>query len=353
MKQIDHYLAKHILLGVLLVNFVIVGIELILTTFEVFDFENTKVDFWTPFLQVVLRSLPYRIYDYFPTLVFLGALLGMGQLATHHEFIAMQVAGISTSRILLAALKTASLLIVFIFIWGEIVAPKAERYALNQALTQSGLTKTFGTTTGIWLREKNAFIHIQNFSKHELIGIQEFVLDKNFRLTAIHRIDRAEYLEKHWKLQHTKSTLFTPEGYAKQSEQVDTIRSGWLNPTILEMLAHEPKTMTIIELWRYIQYLEANHLDTTLFSQVLWQKIGSPFTIVIMMCLAIPLLLGPIKQKSLGIRMLVGIFLGFVYLALYQTLATTAQVYHIPPILSMILPNLLFLGIAVVLQHKN
>lgn len=342
MKHIDWYLAKHILLAILLVVLVIIGIELVLTTFEVFDFENNQSDFWKPFLQIILRSLPYRIYDYFPTMVFLGALLGMGQLAVHHEFIAMQVAGISTTQILLSTLKTAAVLIVIIIIWGEIVAPKAARYALNQ---------TFGTTTGIWLREKNAFIHIQNFSAHELIGIQEFVLDQNFRLQAIHQMDRAEYLEKqkHWKLQHMKSTVFTPEGYAEPSEAIGTIRSGWLNPSILEMLAYEPKTMTILELWDYTQYLKANHLDPTVFSQALWQKIGSPFTIIIMMCLAIPLLLGPLKQRSLGIRLLIGIFLGFVYLVLYQTLATTAQVYHIPPMLSFILPNLLFLCIAVVL----
>lgn len=352
MNQIDRYIAKHILICVIIVTFIIVGIEVILTTFEVFDFGNKTANFWKPFQLVVMQTIPYRIFDYFPTLVFLGTLLGMGQLATHNEFVAMQVAGVSTNRILLAALKAAFILIVFIFIWGEVIAPKAERTALRMQAAQDKLAQTFSTTTGIWLRDKDSFIHIQNFSEGELFEIREFVIDKNFQLETTSHIENARYQDNHWKLKNVVSTHFTKDGTARRTQESEATRAHWINPSILEILTREPNTMTIRELWRYTEYLTANHLDGKLFLQRLWQKMGSPFAIVIMVYLAIPLLLGPLKQRNLGIRLFIGALLGFAYLVMYQTLATTTLVYRVPPYLCVLLPNLLFLGIGFALIKR-
>lgn len=353
LKLIDRYIAKHILIAVGLVTLVIIGIELILTSFEVFDFGNTNAGFWGPFQLVVLRSIPYRIYDYFPTLVFLGTLLGIGQLAAHNEFIAMQVAGISTHQILFAALKAAALLIIFIFIWGEVIAPKAERYALDKELSQNKITQTLQTPTGFWLRDKDSFIHIQNFSGQELFGISEFVLDQHFRLNAINTIQRALHQDNRWELQNTVSTHFEKDGSATQSRQARSIRTHWMNPSILKILIHEPKTMTLSELWRYTQYLKTNHLNAALFLQVFWQKLFSPFAIAVMIFLAIPILLGPGKQNSLGVRLFVGVSVGFMYLMLYQAFATATQIYRFPPYLSVLVPNLLFFGVGVFLTQKG
>lgn len=352
MKLIDRYIAKHILVAVGLVTLVIIGIELILTSFEVFDFGNSSAGFWGPFQLVVLRSIPYRIYDYFPTIVFLGTLLGIGQLAAHNEFIAMQVAGISTHQILFAALKAAALLVVFIFIWGEFIAPKAERYALNQELAQNKMTQTLQTPTGFWLRDKDSFVHIQSFSGQELLGVSEFVLDPNFRLETINTIQQAQYQNGRWELKDKASTHFEKNGSATKSREAHSVRTQWINPSILKILVHEPKTMTLNELWRYTQYLKANHLNAALFLQVFWQKLFSPFAIAVMIYLAIPMLLGPGKQKSLGMRLFAGISVGFLYLILYQTLATATTVYRFPPYLSVVVPNLLFLGIGTFLMKK-
>lgn len=351
MNILDRYIAKHILFAVLLVTLVILGIELLLATQEVLG--RSANDLLKTYQLVILRTLPYRLYDYFPTLVFIGTLLGMGQMAAHNEFVPIQAAGVSVLQLVKSVLKTALILIVLNLLWGEVIAPKAERYALSEAMANHQIQTNFQTDNGMWMREKSSFIHIKQFSDKVLYGITEIEVTQEFTLKAIHSIESARFNQGLWLLENKVTSLFDKNHNVTLEKKPHEVKDHWLNPAILEILVREPKTMTLPQLWRYARYLEDNHLNGALFEQILWQKLFSPVAIAVMVFLSIPLLLGPLRNRKLGMRLLVGCALGFCYIVLYQILATTAQIYHIPPFLSVSLPALLFLILGIWLTNKR
>ena len=65
--------------------------------------------------------MPQRFYEFMPTALLLGALIGIGQLASKSELVALRSSGISKLRIMWSVLKVGIILIA-ISVWvGEMV----------------------------------------------------------------------------------------------------------------------------------------------------------------------------------------------------------------------------------------
>ena len=81
--------------------------------------------------------MPQRLYEFMPTALLLGALIGIGQLAAKSELMSHYVlAGISKLRIIWSALKVAIVLVV-ISIWvGEVVVPTSQSYVNSLSKSQ-------------------------------------------------------------------------------------------------------------------------------------------------------------------------------------------------------------------------
>src|SRR3546814_11041913 len=64
---------------------------------------------------------------------------------------------------------------------------------------------------------------------------------------------------------------------------------------------------------RLIGYLERNGLDASSYRLSLWRKLIAPLTVVAMMLLAVPFVLGSQRGGGDGQRLLVGILVGLVF----------------------------------------
>ena len=77
----------------------------------------------------VLFLVPRDIEMFFPMAVLLGALIGMGMLASNSELVVMQASGMSRLQITMSAMKTAVPLMLLVMVLGEWGAPIAEQKA--------------------------------------------------------------------------------------------------------------------------------------------------------------------------------------------------------------------------------
>lgn len=75
----------------------------------------------------VLFLVPRDIEMFFPMAVLLGALIGMGMLASNSELVVMQASGMSRLQITMSAMKTAVPLMLLVMVLGEWGAPIAEQ----------------------------------------------------------------------------------------------------------------------------------------------------------------------------------------------------------------------------------
>jgi lipopolysaccharide export system permease protein len=85
---------------------------------------------------------------------------------------------------------------------------------------------------------------------------------------------------------------------------------------------------------------------------IFWKKILMPVSVVIMVLLGIPFIFGPLRQSSLGLRLLAGIVIGFIFYLSSEIFGPLSLVYAFPPFLAAAAPLVLFAGAGYAILRK-
>jgi len=78
-----------------------------------------------------------------------------------------------------------------------------------------------------------------------------------------------------------------------------------------------------------------------------WQRLFQPLATLVMICLAVPFIFGPLRTGTMGLRILSGVIVGFGFYILNQFFGPFSMVYQFPPLLAAGLPTLLFATLGV------
>lgn len=353
-NKLTIYIAKTLLGTILLALTLLVGLEFLFSLVNEIRHVGTGDYTTTKVISYILLSLPSQIYDMFPMSALLGTILGLGLLATRSELIVMRAAGLSMGDIIIAVAKLAIFLIVGTCLLGEWVAPTLDKFATEQKAVALSGGQALRTEHGTWMRDGNNFIHIQSMDagKH-LEGITRYEFNQNMELQKASVARNAEYLDDHWVLHDIKETLFEKGKISRNRISIQTWVSD-IDPDVLSLVGTKDiEDLSLIGLWQTIQYREANALDVKPYQLAFWQKLGRPFATLVMMFLAIPFIFGPLRSATMGLRMLVGILVGFAFYTFNELFGPLTLVYPIPPILGALLPSCFFFGLGLILMRKN
>ncbi|MCF7980695.1 MAG: LptF/LptG family permease, partial [Pseudomonadales bacterium] len=94
MKLLDRYISKVVITSILMVVFVVVGLDGIFALID--ELQNLENNYQSQeALQYVVATLPKRFYEFISLSVLIGCLLGLGSLANHSELTVMRAAGMS------------------------------------------------------------------------------------------------------------------------------------------------------------------------------------------------------------------------------------------------------------------
>ena len=80
-------------------------------------------------LQYVLWGAPRYLYEILPISALIGAVLGLGSMASNSELIVMRASGISLWRIVGWVMRSAMLLVVLSFVLSQFVVPYTNEHA--------------------------------------------------------------------------------------------------------------------------------------------------------------------------------------------------------------------------------
>ena len=106
MPKLDRHIAKHVLGAMALVLLVLGGLDLLFTAVD--ELGNTNERYGSAAaLKYVLLTFPWHVYELLPMVSLIGALVGLGLLATGNELVVMQASGVSVGRIVRAVMKPA------------------------------------------------------------------------------------------------------------------------------------------------------------------------------------------------------------------------------------------------------
>lgn len=362
MNRIERYLGMVVVSHSLLVLLVL----LVILGFGEFMMQLGRLSDTYSLSQGTLYSLlkmPVFGYEIFPVALLIGTLIGLGGLANHAELTVLRVTGWSIGRLFWAVIKTVILLWVAVAILGELVAPKSEAYAVK--IRAEGLQKNIsvGGAAGFWMKEPNRLISVENVvSTKEMRGVTIYELDGQ-SISGIIQAKRAQFKKDQWLLTGIRTQKLALEDRVRYGEKFRSL--NWqasqsetsvqvfpVDPALLERLQIESRYLRVDELYRYIQFLQANDLDASVYQLEFWRKVATPISILGMIALVFPLIFGSQRQVSMGQRIFIGVLIGLGFHLLNQMLGNLSVVYQLPAILGAFGPSLILLAVASVLFRR-
>ena len=87
---------------------------------------------------VAVLSAPRYVFEVFPVAALIGSLIGLGAMGAHNELIAMRSSGYSRRQIVFAVMKAGLVMMVLVFLFGELVAPASEQLGEQHRMAPSG-----------------------------------------------------------------------------------------------------------------------------------------------------------------------------------------------------------------------
>ena len=350
MRLLNRYLAREILMGTGLV------LSALLFLFSFFDLIHELNDLgkgsyqvWQMFVFVTL-AIPGHAYELFPIAALIGTLYGLSTLAAHSEITVMRTSGMSRNRLTGALMRVGLLFVLAAFLLGELVMPVSEEAAQQWRLKALNNFVATQFRSGIWVKDKGSFINVREMlPDNSLHDLRIYDFDEEHRLRRISTARKAIYLQDHqWMLTDVERTLFSDQGVRVQHDASADWNSV-ITPQVMSTLLVEPEQMSVRNLLTYIRHLRENSQQTVRFEIAEWSKLLYPFSILVMMLLALPFALQRPRSGVVGMRIMIGIGLGLGFYLTSRFFSYLGQLNDWRPVVSTTAPSLLFLLIALLL----
>ncbi|SJL83606.1 LPS export ABC transporter permease LptG [Vibrio palustris] len=305
-------------------------------------------------LYFVILSIPRDIEMFFPLAALLGALIGLGMLASSSELVVMQAAGYSKLQIGLSVLKTAIPLMILITLLGEWGAPQAQKLARDMRAFETSGGKILSVRSGVWARDANDFIFITKINDEKLYGVNIWRFNDNKKLTEVVFAKEVDYDSgHHWTMKNAILTNMKNNVEISKkvipSYQWDTT----LEPDKLKVVTVKPEELSLSGLYSYVNYLKSSEQDASRYDLAFWRKMTQPFSIAVMMLMALSFIFGPLRSVTMGARILSGVIAGFTFYISSEFFGPLSLVYGFPPSIGAIAPSLVFLSVALILMKRK
>jgi len=299
-------------------------------------------------LLYILLTVPTRIYELFPVAVLIGTIFALVQMAANSELTIYRSSGASVKQMVRALLKIGFPLMVISLVCGEFVAPPSMRLAQELRLKALNSQVSFREfRSGVWVKDESNFVNVKNVMPDStLLNVSIYEFDKNFDLVAITSAQRGKYeKEGSWQLQGVMQTRFDKDG-AQINHQAQKEWSSAITPDILRVLMVVPEQMSAWNLYLYTQHLKENKQEATRYEIEMWNKIVYPFSVMVMMLLALPFASHQRRQGGISGKIFTGIVLGLSFYFIGRLFAHLGALNNWQPILSAAAMTVTFLILA-------
>jgi lipopolysaccharide export system permease protein len=351
MRRIDVYLAKTVIVNVLLVLLVLTALAGVITfVSEIKSLSPTYTIYEAA--RYTVYKIPGGMYDMFTVAVLLGALLGLGELASHNELTVMRVAGLSVGRLGISAMLGGVVLAVFCVMLGELVVPGTEQRAEDRrAELVNARTNALGTG-GIWAKDGDSFVNVRSMNSRKTArGIYVYQVNSDRQLTSATFANTAAFDNAPPQLHGVRSTQMSVQGSTVTRQRtVDWTTS--LNPTLIGLFAVDSTALSAAGLYDYIGYLRTNRLDDQRYIAEFWGHVAKPAALLLMLILSLPFVFGPLRSSSTGQRLLVGMLIGIAFYVFNSMFMQSGVVFGINPFVTAWLPTFILGTISILAVRR-
>ena len=352
MKILDRYIAQTLIMTTLLVLLCLVLLFSFFSLIDQLDATGRgNYGVWQA-LYYVFLTIPRIAFEFFPTATVIGSMTTLGMFAKSSELAVLRTSGVSQSRFAWSLCKGAALLICLSVFVGEFISPYTEEAAQHMRSLALSQQITLKTKHGFWSRDGQSFINIRKILPGDRVeGVYIYEFDDSNKLRTSTFAKRAEYKDNQWLLEDIRLTEITDEGIEIKRIKLATW-DALLSPEVINLIIVKPRFLSFIGLYKYINYLKSNGQSSAIYEQALWSKIINPFTMIVMVLIAVPVVKSYSRTTAIGQRVMAGCLIGIVFHLINQISGHMGIVYNIHPALSVMSPTLLMLAVIICLLRK-
>ena len=343
---LDKYILKQYFatLSVMLILFIPIGIMANLAE------QSSKMqDNEAPLNEIVTYYINFTICIgniLFPIFLFLSIIFFTSKLANNTEIVAILSSGVPYSRFLKPYLLGASVIAVIIFFMGMFLVPKASKEFNEFKFKYLKKGRQDRVTSNIFNQlNKNDFIYVSSFDIARQIGYK-------FTLEHFNDADELEYKISAANIRWSKKdSNYILTSYMKRSrvndyeiierkKKLDTLFPFNINE--LTPVSYIAETKNLFELNEYIDEQRKKGVSSiNSYILVKYKRWGLPITAFILTILAVAV--SSVKRRGgMGMNLAFGIFIAFAFVFFDKVFGTLAEQSGFPPLLAVLIPNVIF-----------
>ena len=353
MKTLRKLLYSEVIVAVMLVT---LGF---LALFYFFDFAEelnqvghySKMGYQVPqALLFVALMVPSHLYELFPITVLIGTIFVMARLAQSSEFTILRTSGLGPWRALRTLVILGAGFAVLTFAIGDYLAPVADRTA--QVLKSQFQGRMTIGKTGAWLKEKQAYasysVNVGELTPAgDMKNVRIFEFDNLGQMVSLTQAGMARFGDhEDWQLEQVDRTEFT--ALDAQANRVARFRAEtfrWPTQISAEMVSAavlKPERMGTIDLFEYIQHLNANGQSAQKYEVQFWKKVFYPLSCMVMVVLALPFAYLHFRSGSIATYVFGGVMAGISFVLLNNILGDLGTLRGWQPWLTAALPGFIY-----------
>ena len=302
--------------------------------------------------KYIILQMPEVAYKQASPIILLGCVLGMGYLSTTNQLVVLQVSGNSVLKLTALTVRTALIFVFMIIAFGEYIAPIASEEA------EKGRTKALGENfasqnqEGFWIREGGNYLNVEkNIDGNHFVGVTIIEVKSN-KITSVVKSEDATFDGKSLKMDNTdifsiNDSTDIDEISLKERNSYNKIVS--FDQDLINSLKKKPDELTTRNIYKQIQFLSDNKLNSGIYKVELYKRAIKPITLVAMILLAMLFVFGSTRDVSLGRKIFFGVSLGLSFEMLSRIGGAMALSLDFNPVLSAVLPTTVVMVIAIIL----
>ncbi len=356
MKILDRYIAKTLLKYSLSVMVILVGVFAFFKFLEEVDDIGRASYTLLDSLSYIGLMIPSMAYTLSSLIILLGAILGLGYLASNSELVIMRGSGVSIVSVTKTTLKISIVFAIIMILIGEFIAPISSDYAKkyrSQALGQRVVTSS---QKGFWIKDGDNFIHVDRNISGKLFKNVTIIKPNDFnKLDSAVYSDSANFDGKEINMQtpkmyqldfDNKFTKIDRQILPKYTTKVD------FDQELIQSLKKDPKELSTWQLFKYVGFLHANKLSTGSYEVELYSRIMKPLTLIAMIILSIPFVFGSLRDSSLGKKIFMGVVISLFFELSSRIGGMLSLRFEFNHLLSASLPTAIVFVIAILMLYR-
>lgn len=303
---------------------------------------NENYNAWQALLYVMWGA-PRYLYEILPIAALIGAVLGLGTLASNSELVIMRSIGISLWRIVGWVIRSALILVILSFALSEWVIPYTNEQA--KSVKDHRSVSALGEVKGYWTREGQRFIYIDYANAQgQLKHVQVVDFDEGYHLKGVLNAAQGQFVKDgDWNLERVSQVDILPQGNATLVNAAQLPLSLALQPKYVHMVTIDPEDLSPSQLISFMSYMQEYSQVPKTYKLAFWQKVASPFALIALVVIACSFVFGPLRQQSMGFRLVIALFIGLSFFYLQDFLGYASLVYSPSPAWFVFVPIILMM----------